>query len=940
MGFAPRRTWNHRITKHPTSNYTASLAVWIRFSGDFLGFWPLVLPHRVPLCVGVVKMGKRGKAFWVSVSLGVGVIGCRCHWLSPVDGYWIGEVVLVCRMCRTGYRMVALLLFCSLVSSLNVGKAAEKKPSKDALTLKKLFPEKGLFGKTAQATAFSRDGRYAAYLYRPHAERRHGYDLWVYDFQTGKNERLTSVSVLASFQDSTRRVRDDRVKRAKAAVRAKNPPKKKNAKDDGLTDQQRRGDWVNDKDADEKKAPRYGGISSFKWSPKSNELLFVSLGDIYQWKMGGKEPTRLTKTKAGERGVRYLPDGSGFTYLSDDALMRVALKGHLVEQLDPPLPSGETMTSYRLSEDGKRLALVTRRGGSREEAGQKVNIVNYRDRFAKVKEVPRHMADDKKIEQTVSIYLYDLTDLLHEKGELIRIFSRKLTGPRDIVGTPHWSLDSKRVVFATFAQESSELDVREIAFAAEKKKDVKAKEEKKASDDDAAEEGDSKKELEDASSDKSDSPRKSGPKVVERLARVVHRQLHTGGPDTPRMVQPEFLADNRRIVVLSEQTGFRHLHVIDPVYETINPLTHGRFEVYPIRVSKDHRSMFVTSTKDNPAQDQVYQVSMDGGEMTRLSTSAGTYDTVAVSDNGRRVLANYVRYGTLKDLFAIDVQKKKMQKLTDASPATARFVTKGRPQFFTYENRHGQEIHGYLLKPDGWKKTDKRPLLIYVYGGPLGRRKMVVDGSYSSDSFLFAWYMAKVHGYVTCTIDPRGMSGYGALFEKANFEQAGRPQVEDLVDGAHYLIKNEGVDPKRVGIHGWSFGGFQTQMCLYTAPDEFAVGIAGAGPTEWENYNSWYTTGTIGPSRVGQTDLKKYSLLPLAKNLKAKLLLVHGMEDSNVLYQDTVRVYRELLKANKETLVELFLDPTGGHGLGGDVKRLARFRKYEEFLLRTLGKGK
>ena len=86
--------------------------------------------------------------------------------------------------------------------------------------------------------------------------------------------------------------------------------------------------------------------------------------------------------------------------------------------------------------------------------------------------------------------------------------------------------------------------------------------------------------------------------------------------------------------------------------------------------------------------------------------------------------------------------------------------------------------------------------------------------------------------------------------------------------------------------------------------------------------------------------MAKYSLLPLAKNLKGKLLLVHGMEDSNVLYQDTVRVYRELLKADKETLVELFLDPTGGHGLGGDVTTLRRYRKYEEFLVRELGSPK
>ena len=244
-----------------------------------------------------------------------------------------------------------------------------------------------------------------------------------------------------------------------------------------------------------------------------------------------------------------------------------------------------------------------------------------------------------------------------------------------------------------------------------------------------------------------------------------------------------------------------------------------------------------------------------------------------------------------------------------------------------------------MFKPDDWTPKDKRPLLIYIYGGPLGTRKQVVEGSYGSATYFFAYYMAKKHGYVTCTIDPRGNSGYGGLFEKANFQKVGKPQVEDLVDGVHWLVEHAGVDPKRVTVHGWSFGGFQTQMCLYTEPDVFAAGIAGAGPTEWENYNAWYTSATIGPSQPHKADLKKFSLLPLAKNLKGKLLLVHGMEDSNVLFQDTVKVYRELLKAGKETQVELFLDPTGNHGLGGDVKTLGRYRKYEAFLLRTVGEG-
>ncbi|UCE47008.1 MAG: S9 family peptidase, partial [Phycisphaerales bacterium] len=423
-------------------------------------------------------------------------------------------------------------------------------------------------------------------------------------------------------------------------------------------------------------------------------------------------------------------------------------------------------------------------------------------------------------------------------------------------------------------------------------------------------------------------------------ARVVHRFLHSGGPTTPRMIRPYYLADNRRIVYMSEKTGFRQLHVLDPVYESDIPLTQGHFEVYPLDITEDHKWMFVTATKEHPAHLDVYKVSLEDGEMTRLSQKEGYYADAAVSPDGTNVLANFTRYGAPRELVFIDAEANKQTQLTDSHPPAAHENTKARPEFFSYQNRHEQEIHGLMFKPEDPNQNEKPPLLIYIYGGPLGTRKSVVEGNYHSSAYFFAYYMSEKHGYVTCTIDPRGNSGYGGLFEKANFDQVGKPQVEDIVDGAKYFIEKHNVDPNRVAIHGWSFGGFQTQMCLYTEPGVFAAGIAGAGPTEWENYNSWYTSGTIGISEPNTAELKKFSLLPLAKGLKAKLLLVHGMEDSNVLYQDTVRMYRELIKAGKETLVELFLDPTGGHALGGDVKRLSRYRKYEEFLLRTVGSGK
>lgn len=673
------------------------------------------------------------------------------------------------------------------------------------------------------------------------------------------------------------------------------------------------GDEVLEDDADDEKGPRYAGVSSYVWSPVAHELILSSEGELYRYPVGG-DLTRLTTTRERERAAQYTPDGSGYLYLRDGALIRVTFDSDRIEQIDPALDGGWSLGSFNLSPDGRRLALVASKGTSSFATGQRVKIVNYRSRFAEVREVNRHMSDDKLPDYWWSVWLYELDDLGTEAGALRKVHEHKQSGPRDVVSAPTWAPDSSRVTFTTYEQSSGHASIFEARFLTE----------------------DERAEAEDQSPGEDEEPDPS-----DRIedARVVYRLLHYGGPTTPPMMDPEFLWDSRRIAFLAELSGYRQIHVLDPVDEHLEQLTTGRFEVYPAGVSKDHRTMFATSTKGDPTQQHVFAIDLETGEMRRLSSREGFYSGAAVSEDGSKALASFVDFGSPRELVYLRGEDVDPEVLTDSHPPEAHALTEPVPEYFTYLNRHGQEIHGHMFKPDDWTPEDKRPLLIYVYGGPLGTRKMATRGSFSAPSYSFAYYMAKKHGYVTCTIDPRGVSGYGGHFEKANFEQVGRPQVEDLVDGAHWFIENQGVDPERVGIHGWSFGGFQTQMCLYTEPDVFAVGIAGAGPTEWENYNSWYSTGTIGPSREGHTDLEEFSLLPLAKNLKAHLLLVHGMEDSNVLYQDTVRVYRELLKAGKEALVDLFLDPTGNHGLGGDVKTLNRYRKYEAYLNLHLGEG-
>ena len=835
------------------------------------------------------------------------------------------------------FNITAAILVLILALNLFAGdKAVDKDDNtkvdkKGELTLEKLYPEKSLFGPGVSSVTFSPDGKYGAYLYRPYKERRHGSDIWLFEVKSGEQIRVTSAVVMEEFQESARKVCEDRVKKGKE--RNKRDKKDKDAKDDEnkADDKSNEGDTdeeeadkqeqdedelkihISDEDADDSKAPRYGGVSSYVWSPKANKMLFVSGNDIYSYDVKSEKLERLTMTNSLERSVAYLPDGSGYTYRVDNNLMRVRFGSHLIEQLDPKFPKDEKMSGYKISPDGKRIAFTAYKLGPEPSGSSKtVDIANYRDRFMNSKKHTRKTADMpfRTFEQVV--YLYEINDLKADNSILEEVFRHAHKHPCDISGDPEWSGDSRKIVFDTFTHDTGEICLYEAC--------VKDKVESKG------------KKAESKETAKAD-------KDIFEDAQVVYRYMHTAGPTTPSMTDPQYLADNKSIVYLSEQTGFRHLHVLDTLYESSRALTSGYYEVYPMKLSKNRKWMIVTATKEHPSRKEIYRVSMKNGKMTRLSMEDGNYSEVAVTEDGSKTLARYIRFGMMPELVYIDRNAKTQKIFTDSHSDEAKKLLEPVPEFFDYKNRQGHTIYGHMFKPDDWKKEDNRPLLIYIYGGPLGTRKQVSDGMYQQSSYFFGYYMAKKHGYITCTIDPRGNSGYGGVFEKANYEQVGKPQVEDLVDGVKFMIKKYGVDKDRVAIHGWSFGGFQTQMCLYTEPEVFAVGMAGAGPTEWENYNSHYTTQTIDDSRVGRADLGKYSLLPLAKNLKSHLLLVHGMEDSNVLYQDTVRVYRELLMAGKETLVELFLDPTGGHGLGGDVKPLNRFRKYEEFLLRTIGSG-
>jgi hypothetical protein len=242
---------------------------------------------------------------------------------------------------------------------------------------------------------------------------------------------MTSVSVLAPFQKKTRKVGLDRIAKASKSEdkksgdsesgQKKSKKKKqsgswsdlkkktddKKAKD-GDEDSQRM-DIVGEDDADDDDAPRYGGVSGFTWAPETNEMLVTTGGDIYRLEIGGDDGLiRLTKTRQSERNIQYLPDGSGYTALIGDALVRVKFGDHFVDQLDPTLPGGMTMRSYKISPNGERVVFVASNGQRSSGSNRTVNIATYRDRFMKVRTVSRTVSDDPIGSTRTAVFLYDL----------------------------------------------------------------------------------------------------------------------------------------------------------------------------------------------------------------------------------------------------------------------------------------------------------------------------------------------------------------------------------------------------------------------------------------------------------------------------------------------------------------------------------------------------
>lgn len=380
-----------------------------------------------------------------------------------------------------------------------------------------------------------------------------------------------------------------------------------------------------------------------------------------------------------------------------------------------------------------------------------------------------------------------------------------------------------------------------------------------------------------------------------------------------------FLQSLPRFIWSSERSGHAHLYLYDNDGELIRPLTSGEWDVADgararsalLHVDEAGERIFVTGTLDSPMERNIYEVSLSGEfEPRRVSDESG-WHKADFADSGEFYVDSFSNAGTPPQLSLHRADGSRIDfieenRLDESHPYHPWLATRPATDFGTLEAGDGQTLYYRMLKPAGFDAGKRYPVVIYVYGGPMGQD---VTNEWSAG---FNEILAR-HGFIVFTIDNRGTGFRGTAFDAPLYRHMGRVEVADQLVGVDYLRSLDFVDPKRIGIWGWSYGGYMTLMSLFKHPDVFAAGVSGAPVTDWTLYDTHYTERYLGTPQNNAEGYEASGVFPYVGNLAAPLLLIHGMADDNVLFTNSTKLMKSLQDEGRPFDVMTY--PGSKHGL-------------------------
>ncbi|MCU1334770.1 MAG: peptidase dipeptidylpeptidase domain protein [Bryobacterales bacterium] len=390
---------------------------------------------------------------------------------------------------------------------------------------------------------------------------------------------------------------------------------------------------------------------------------------------------------------------------------------------------------------------------------------------------------------------------------------------------------------------------------------------------------------------------------------------------------PVFVSDGHQFLWLSERDGFRHLYLYSIDSGQSRQLTRGSWEVTGIAgVDEGAGRVYYTASETSPLERQFYSIGITGEGKHQLSSGSGTH-TIAMGPGAHFYLDAFssVASPPRTTLHAADgselgVYREANRRITDEYNILPT-------ELVSFQGPDKTLLYARLIRPAGFSAAQKYPAVVLAYGGPDAQGVRNVWMGADLDQVL-------AHkGFVVWQVDNRGSSGRGHAFETPVFRKLGSAELADQVAGIEYLVSLGFVDRARVGIRGWSYGGFMTLNALLNAPDVFRAGIAGAPVTDWRNYDTIYTERYMGLPKDNPDGYKNTALPPQAKNLKGKLMIAHNLEDDNVLFQNTVQMIDALERADQQFEMQVHTQKT--HAVTG-VEARELNRAMVDFFERNL----
>jgi dipeptidyl-peptidase-4 len=389
-----------------------------------------------------------------------------------------------------------------------------------------------------------------------------------------------------------------------------------------------------------------------------------------------------------------------------------------------------------------------------------------------------------------------------------------------------------------------------------------------------------------------------------------------------------FLKDGKHFIWTSEMDGWNHLYLYDLNGNMVRQITSGKWEVSNFYgVDEKTGTLYFQSSEASPLERQVAQIGLDGKNKKTIFAEKGwanaqfgpTFEYYVIDHSTANSPASYTVFdqkGTKVRVIEENVFVRNLQKEYGVQPV----------DFFAFKTRGGTDLNGWMIKPANFDPTKKHPVLMFLYGGPGSQE---VKDSWRGQNYWWFQLLAQ-KGYIVACVDNRGTGGRGEEFKKMTQLQLGKYETEDQIEAAKYLGRLRYVDPARIGIFGWSYGGYMSSSCLFKGAGTFKCAIAVAPVTNWKWYDNIYTERYMHTVQENPKGYQENSPINFVDQLNGNYLLVHGMGDDNVHFQHTAELVNALVDADKQ--FDTYFYPNRNHGIYGGNTRFHLYSKMTQFL--------